>query len=1100
MPSLNTRHAAFQREIDHYFAKLDEYKRKRVTKETSIRFQTIDRLLDEAAAQFGNVRYEPHKSSTGKPWFGAKGQTTIIPDGTILIDDIPCGYFEAKDAGDDLMTEVRDKFQSGYPQTNILFWQPKRAILWQDGSQAFDLDISTPDNLIAVLEAFFAYEPAHYREWRRAIEIFDRDLPMLAKDLAARVQHEATTNKRFQAAFHDFHRLACEAIRPDLSLEVSYDMIVQHVFIERIFRTVFRNPDFVRKNVIARAIETVIDALTSKSFSRDSFLQGLEPFYNAVEQIAGSIFDFTLKQYFLNNVYERFFKAFNPRIADTHGIVYTPREVVNFMVKSVEEILQRDFSRSLADEGVHTLDPFVGTGTFMLATLRHIHSLRPNALPHKYTHELHANEITLMAYYIAAMNIEHEYYDSTGEYAPFDGICFVDTFSIADKTDEARTIGFHAITEENTERIRRQQQAPIMVIIGNPPYNAGQISENDNNKNRKYPFLDRRVRDTYTKASKATNKNDLNDVYIKALRYATDRILNNGTRLADAEGIVAFITNNNFLDAISFDGVRKFLAEEFNRLYIVNLRGNVRKNPKIAGTTHNVFGIQVGVSINILVKLSNSTEHRIFYADTDEYALKEERLALLTQAEHILNDNGFAWRELTPDARHTWLTDGLESSFDAFLPMGTKEAKAGAGNAIFDRYCLGLTTNRDVWTYNFDREALETNMRRTIATYNDHAQRWQAPQGSNDAVNEALDKFCNHDDTKISWSRDLKQDVRKKNFAEFHENKIRTALYRPFCKQSVFFDKIMNEEVRRWENFMPNIQAEQENRVIFVPNKGGRLPFWCFISNNIVDLALTSLDASQCFPLYTYDVETGERQENITDWGLEEVRSRYGAAGASITKADIFHYIYAVLHSPDYRTKYAANLRRDLPRIPFVASLEVFRAYVQSGERLAELHVNYETIPEHPSVEWRGAEDMLSKKHSLEERQALFALSHEKMKLRGTKPDKNGVLPETLTLDYNPHLTLHGIPREVLEYKLGTRSALEWVVERYCVSEDAVKEQADGSRRGSGIVNDPNRSEAMLQEPEYVARLVGRVVAVSLETIAIVRGLALLTDEANESV
>ena len=1162
MPVLNTRHAAFQRELQHYFAKLAEYDRKRVTKETSIRFQTIDRLLDEAAAQFGNVRYEPHKSSSGKTHSAGRGQTTIIPDGTVLIDDIPCGYFEAKDAGDDLMNEVRDKFASGYPQTNILFWQPKRAILWQDGAQAFDLDISLPENLATVLETFFAYEPAHYREWRRAIEIFDRDLPLLARDLAARVHHEATSNKRFQSAFQDFHRLAREAIRPDLSLEVSYDMIVQHVFIERIFRTVFRNPDFVRKNVIARAIETVVDALTSKSFSRDSFLQGLEPFYTAVEAIAGSIYDFSLKQYFLNGVYERFFKAFNPKIADTHGIVYTPREVVDFMIRSVEEILKRDFSRSLADAGVHILDPFVGTGTFMLAALRHIdevaketprlaslatplsakagnfsessletprlaslatplsakagNSLENNSenspslvkgwqsseaqtdgvapLQHKYAHELHANEITLMAYYIAAMNIEHEYFERTG----FDGICFVDTFSIADKTDESGTIGFHSMTEENTERIRRQQQAPIMVVIGNPPYNAGQISENDNNKNRKYPFLDRRVRDTYTKASKATNKNDLNDVYIKALRYATDRILNNGERLADAEGVVAFITNNNFLDAISFDGVRKYLAEEFNRLYIVNLRGNVRKNPKIAGTTHNVFGIQVGVSINILVKVKNSNEHRIFYADTDEYALKAERLALLTQAEHILNESGFAWRELTPDARHAWLTDGLESGFDDFLPMGTKEAKAGSGNAIFDRYCLGLTTNRDVWAYNFDREALEANMRRTIATYNDHVQRWQAPQGSSDAVDEALDNFCDYDDTKISWSGTLKINVRRKKSIQYNTQSVRTALYRPFCKHVLYFDEVLNERPREWHFYLPHKQAEQENRVICVSAAGVNKPYHCLMTNVVADLHFTG--DSQCFPLYTYDTETGERRENITDWGLEEVRSRYGAAGAGITKTDIFHYIYALLHAPGYRTKYAANLRRDLPRVPFAQDFADFQRFVEAGQRLADLHVNYEAVPEWDGLEWSGAEDFLSKKRTLQERQAFFALGYEKMKLRGVKAQgakaKDGEeLPATLTLEYNGNLTISGIPREVLAYKLGTRSALEWVVERYCITADAVKEQADGTKRGSGIINDPNRSDAMLREPEYVARLVGRVVRVSMETQAIVGGLA-LTDAA----
>lgn len=1090
MPVLNTRQPAFQRELQHYFDKLAEYARKRVTKETSIRFQTIDRLLDEAASQFGNVRYEPHKSSSGKPWFGTKGQTTIIPDGTILMDDIPCGYFEAKDAGDDLMNEVRDKFQSGYPQTNILFWQPKRAILWQDHAQVFDLDISVPENLSSILEAFFAYEPAHYREWRRAIEIFDRDLPLLARDLASRVHHEASTNKRFQAAFQDFHRLAREAIRPDLSLEVSYDMIVQHVFIERIFRTVFRNPDFVRKNVIARAIETVVDALTSKSFSRDSFLQGLEPFYNAVEQIAGSIYDFTLKQYFLNGVYERFFKAFNPKIADTHGIVYTPREVVDFMVKSVEEILQRDFSRSLADAGVHTLDPFVGTGTFMLAALRHIHEASPDALAHKYAHELHANEITLMAYYIAAMNIEHEYFERTGEYAPFDGICFVDTFSIADKTDEANTISFHAMTEENTERIRRQQQAPIMVVIGNPPYNAGQISENDNNKNRKYPFLDRRVRDTYTKASKATNKNDLNDVYIKALRYATDRILNNGERLADAEGIVAFITNNNFLDAISFDGVRKYLAEEFNRLYIVDLKGNVRKDSMregiAIGEKNTVFGLaaMVGISINILVRSKKHSDSKIFYAEVDWKSTRQEKFAFLETLK--LHDEN--WRELTPNARYTWLTDGLESDFDALLPMGTKEAKAGAGNAIFDRYCLGLTTNRDVWAYNFDREALETNMRRTIAVYNDHAERWQAPRGSSDAVDEALDRFCDYDDTKISWSGTLKINVRRKKTVPYDAKHLRTAFYRPFCKQELYFDEILNERPREWHQYLPHDQAEQENQVICLSAAGNNKPFHCLMTNVIADLHATG--DSQCFPLYTYDEATGERRENITDWALAEVQARYGAEGASITKRDIFHCIYAILHKPDYRTKYAANLRRDLPRIPFPASFEDFRATTQAGERLAELHINYESVPEYPDLQWSGAEDFLTKKRSMEERLAFFALGYEKMKLRGIKPDAQGILPETLTLDYNGNLTISGIPRDVLAYKLGTRSALEWLVERYCVSVDAVKEQADGTTRGSGIVNDPNRSAGMLEEPEYVARLVGRIVAVSMETLAIVRGLA----------
>ena len=378
-------------------------------------------------------------------------------------------------------------------------------------------------------------------------------------------------------------------------------------------------------------------------------------------------------------------------------------------------------------------------------------------------------------------------------------------------------------------------------------------------------------------------------------------------------------------------------------------------------------------------------------------------------------------------------------------------------------------------------------MQRMIRVYNDHVERWQAPQGSKGDVNEALDAFCEYDDTKISWSRDLKQDVRKKNIAEFHENKIRTALYRPFCKQSVFFDKIMNQDILRWPTFFPHIQAEQENRVICLSATGSNRPFHCLMTNVIADLHVTG--DSQCFPLYTYDTETGERRENITDWGLDEVRSRYGAAGAGITKADIFHYIYALLHAPSYRTKYAANLRRDLPRVPFARDFGDFQTFVGVGQRLADLHVNYEAVPEWDGLEWSGTEDFLSKKRTLQERQAFFALGYEKMKLRGVKAKDGEELSATLTLEYNGNLTISGIPREVLAYKLGTRSALEWVVERYCITADTVKEQADGTKRGSGIINDPNRSEAMLVQPEYVARLVGRVVRVSMETLDLVRSL-----------
>jgi predicted helicase len=362
---------------------------------------------------------------------------------------------------------------------------------------------------------------------------------------------------------------------------------IQHLLTERIFRKVFNNPDFARRNVIAAEIEKVIDALTSHSFNRDAFLGKLDHFYRAIETTAATIDDFVQKQEFLNAVYEKFFQGFSVKVADTHGIVYTPQPIVSFMVRSVEDILQREFGQSLSSKDVHILYPFVGTGNFIVRVMQEI---KRTALEHKYRHELHCNEVMLLPYYIASMNIEHEYLELTNTYEPFEGICLVDTFELA----EHRQAQLDFMTPANTARVERQKKSPITVVIGNPPYNVGQLNENDNNKNRKYKKMDRRVSETYAKDSKATNKNALSDPYVKAIRWASDRI--------GDEGIIAFVTNNSFLEQIAFDGVRKNLEAGFDEIYVLDLGGNVRKNPKLSGTTHNVFGIQVGVSVNIFVR------------------------------------------------------------------------------------------------------------------------------------------------------------------------------------------------------------------------------------------------------------------------------------------------------------------------------------------------------------------------------------------------------------------------------------------------------------------------------------------------------------------
>ena len=618
-------------------------------------------------------------------------------------------------------------------------------------------------------------------------------------------------------------------------------------------------------------------------------------------------------------------------MADTHGIVYTPQPIVDFMVKSVAAILEREFGRSLADEGVHIIDPFVGTGNFIVRMMREIPR---TALERKYASELHCNEVMLLPYYIASMNIEHEYYDATERYEPFEGICLVDTFDLA----EDRQLPLFA--PENTQRVESQKQAPMFVVIGNPPYNVGQVNENDNNKNRKYETIDEHVRETYSQASKATLKTALTDPYVKAIRWASDRI--------GDEGIVAFVTNNSFVDGVAFDGMRRHLSDDFNSLYILDLGGNVHKNPKLSGTTHNVFGIQVGVSINLFVKKSGGSDSQIamFYARVSEFWRKEEKYRYLEDKGSYSN---IEWRPIRPNKHHTWLTEGLRAEFETFMPLGSKEAKANPGGAmdvIFMRYSSGIKTNRDFWAYNFRRSALIENMSRMIDTYNEQVYKWERREDKTASV----DDFVIDDHTRISWSGDLKQELKKGKSAQFSVGNVRHSLYRPFTGSHLYFDRLMNNSVYLFHNIFPKPETENENQAICMTDKGSEKPFMVLMSSHLTDLHVVGAGSSaQCFPFYTYDKD-GSRRENITDWALAQFRAQYG--DDTISKWDIFHYVYGLLHHPVYRERYQANLKRELPRIPFAPD---FRAFAEAGARLATIHVGYEEQPEYPAQTGRNA-------------------------------------------------------------------------------------------------------------------------------------------------
>ena len=1008
--------------IKNYYAELKEYEQLGEQNEGTVR-AAFQSLLQHYSRQADltllceKTHYTPERRR-------------ITPDGEVVDTfGLAHGHWEAKDTQDDLYIEADKKFAAGYPSKNIVVQSPTHALLYQHGQLQLDLDITEPRNLVHVLQTFFAYQEENIAAWHTAVAEFRETVPELGEKLTVLIETERQNNLRFQEAFINFHRQCQTSINPNLSIAAVEEMLIQHLLTERIFRTVFNNRDFTRRNIIAREIENVIDALTSQTFDRNQFLQSLDRFYIAIEQTAATITDFSEKQGFLNTVYEQFFQGFSIKIADTHGIVYTPQPIVDFMVKSVEHILNTEFNRSLSDTGVNIIDPFVGTGNFIVRIMQ---ELDPISLERKYTAdppELQCNEVMLLPYYIASLNIEHQFYEATNRYIPYEGLCLVDTFEIA----EGRQT--YLFTPANTERVEKQKESEMFVVIGNPPYNVGQVNENDNNKNRKYKTMDKRVRETYSQDSKATNKNALSDPYIKAIRWALDRI--------GEEGVVAFVTNNSFLDGVAFDGMREHLASDCDAIYILDLGGNARRGLKVSHA--NVFGIRVGVSINLFVKNNgNSSETpRLFYYRTDELWNKKQKFDFLNESQHT---DGITWKPIQPDARHTWLTEGLHAEFDTFIPMGTKVAKAAKGEAvdvIFKTYSRGVLTCRDAWAYNFNRTALTDNIQRMSETYNTEVDRWKR-QENQKTTN--VDDFVFYDDRKISWSRDLKVKLKRGTIAEYAEHKVRTSLYRPFTISNLYFDRVMNDVVYVFPSIFPTLETEGENRVICV-GVYGRKAFSVLMSESISDVNLYA-DPQQSFPFYTYAEDGTNRRENITDWALTEFRTHY--QDDTITKWDIFHYNYGLLHHPDYREKYEANLKRDLPHIPFA---EDFWGFAEAGARLADIHVNYESQPEYDRLRFIQNPDV-----PLDWRV-------EKMKLFR---DKTQIV-------YNNFLTIDGIPAQAFEYRLGTRSALEWVIDQYRVKTD----------KRSGIVNDPYRAD----DPQYIVKLIGKVITVSLETVDIIENL-----------
>lgn len=630
---------------------------------------------------------------------------TIRPDGTLKDDlRLDWGYWESKDEYDDLDLEISNKFDKGYPDDNILFEDGDTAVLIRNGNEIGRAPMRDPSSLHDILVNFVSYERPEVKEFRKAIELFKQDIPKVTAALRESIIKNAEANADYIYARDFFLELCRDVINPAITPEDIREMVIQHILTADIFNTVFDEPHFHKENNIAHELEKLTDTFFTRAI-RNKTLASIKHYYDAINARAAQIYDHHEKQRFLKVVYENFYKSYNPKKADRLGVVYTPNEIVRFMIDSTDHLLQKHFGKMLEDPGVNILDPATGTGTFICDLIDHI-SL--HKLEHKYRHELHANEVEILPYYIANLNIEFTYKQKTGKYLEFENLCFVDTLDNYVNQNKDAEMDIFSLSDENADRIKRQNEKKISVIIGNPPYNANQMNENENNKNREYPAVDKRIKDTYIKASTA-QKTKLYDMYARFLRWASDRI--------DKNGIIAFVSNSSFIDSRTFDGFRKVLGEEFNYIYILNLKGNARtsgeRRRKEGG---NIFHdlIRVGVAIYFIIKKEGETGFQVHYDEVEDYANAEMKFNYLTQ--RSFKDIPFV--HYIPDKNNNWI-NLVENDWEEMIPIADKTVKLGRNNqAIAKSFSLGIVTARDDWMYDKDDENLANKVKYFIETYN----------------------------------------------------------------------------------------------------------------------------------------------------------------------------------------------------------------------------------------------------------------------------------------------------------------------------------------------------------------------------------------------
>lgn len=901
-------------------------------------------------------------------------------------------------------------------------------------------------------------------------------------------------------AFNEYLKGLQRDLNPSVDAAQAIEMLAQHMITRPVFDALFSDYQFVNNNAVSRSMQRMIDLLQEQAFEKDT--EVLEKFYHSVRTNVGGIDNLEGKQTIIKNLYEKFFKGAFPLTVEKLGIVYTPVECVDFIIHSVNDILKSEFGTSLTEPNVHILDPFVGTGTFITRLLQS-GLIRKEDMERKYLNEIHCNEIVLLAYYIADVNIESVFHDITRRetYLPYSGICLTDTFQLAEKKHNEL---FTEFFQDNSKRVKKQMTTHVRVIVGNPPYSIGQKSAHDDAQNLQYPNLDKRIADTYVKFTEASLKKSLYDSYIKAFRWASDRIPQNDG------GVIAYISNGAWLDSSSGSGIRRCFEDEFTSIYVLNLRGNQRTSGELSRKEGGkIFGSGSRTSIAITFLIKNPAKKgqkaTIHYHDIGDYLNREQKLKMVKDFRSISSQK-LNWQVIEPNEKADWINqrDGV---FDNLISLTPEKKKNLNAHSIFSNYSTGVITNRESWVYNSNLKILADNCQRLISFYNSETKRFIDAFGQNN--NLTASHFVNKDETQIKWDEALFKDAQKGKTLQFESKSIIDAIYRPYFKQHLYFNKELNWSRYLMPSFFPN---GYDNIAICVNGSAGQKEFSVSITSYIVDRS--SIGAGQCFPLYWYeenknpqaslfdDAETNRyiRRDGITDWILKEVRNRFGGS-RTITKEHIFYYVYGLLHSMQYRERFADDLKKSLPRIPIVDNVQDFMAFYKAGKELADLHLNYEQGINVQATGKDGDYTSFATMSMLAHRFFGVTVSGdidiwqsewtdatyrhfavEKMKFAKVRDENGKLVADKSKIIYNGYITIENIPLKAYEYIVNGKSTIEWVMERYAVTID----------KASQIKNDPNDWSREHEQPRYILDLLLSIIILSCQTVDIIKEMPIL--------